>query len=385
MNQMKLKIYSLFIIIGGSFFLSCKSAQKSYNKGNYDEAVNLAAKKLQKKPGDTKLIATLQDAYRFALNDHESRIRNYANSNNELKAENIYHEYTQLQYLYEVIRRSPSVFNIVRPTDYSSYVATYQEKAGNARFERGLDLMEQNNKISYRDAYNEFQKALSFKPGDLSIKQKMDESFANAVTNVIILPLTQHGYQYSSYNFDYNNFDRNILRYLTNNNRNRFLQYYPESGAPNQAVRADNIVDMRFSDVNIGRYRDQHSTREVSKQVVAKEIVIKKDSVVKEYMTVKAKITITTRTIKADALLQATIRDYNNRGLWSDTYRGDYSWEASFATYTGDERALSEEDKKLLDQKEQWPPSNDEIIRIIMNEIQMKTECGISEYFALLN
>ncbi|HKZ64860.1 MAG TPA: hypothetical protein VJ111_00825, partial [Chitinophagaceae bacterium] len=146
-----------------------------------------------------------------------------------------------------------------------------------------------------------------------------------------------------------------------------------------------NVVDMRFSDVNIGRYRDQRSTREVSKQVVAKEIIIKKDSVVKEYITVKAKITTTTRNIQANALLQATVRDYSDRRLWSDTYRGDYSWTYSFATYTGDERALSEEDKKIINQREQWPPSNDDIIRIIMEDVQRKTECGISEYFNRLN
>jgi hypothetical protein len=44
-------------------------------------------------------------------------------------------------------------------------------------------------------------------------------------------------------------------------------------------------------------------------------------------------------------LLQATIRDYNGRWIWSDTYRGDYSWSYTFATYTGDERALSDKDK----------------------------------------
>ena len=90
--------------------------------------------------------------------------------------------------------RSPSVFDIVNPTDYSSFIATYKEEAGNARFERGLELMDQNNKASSREAYNEFQKALALKPGDLAIKQKIEEAYANAVTNVFIRPLTRYGY-----------------------------------------------------------------------------------------------------------------------------------------------------------------------------------------------
>ena len=101
---MKLKLYLLFIL-SSLFIFSCKTAEKLYNKGNYDEAVELAAKKLQKKPGDAGLIDILQNAYRFAVEDHESRVRNYSNSNTDLRYENIYREYSQLQRLYEAIRK----------------------------------------------------------------------------------------------------------------------------------------------------------------------------------------------------------------------------------------------------------------------------------------
>ena len=380
---MKPNFYS-FIFLCTIFVFSCKSAEKLYNKGRYDEAVMLAAKKLQKKPGNAELLNVLQDAYRFAVNGHESNIRNLANSNSDLRWEHIYSEYQQLQALYEAIRRSPSVYDIVQPTDYSSYLATYKEEAGNARYERGLELMDQDNKQSYRQAYSEFQKALALKPGDLSIKQKMQESYENAVTNVVIQPLNRFGYQYTNYDFDYRNFNYEILRYL-NNNKGQFVRYYSPSEARSGHLKTDNSVEMRFSDVNIGRYRDQRSTREVSKQVVSKEIVISKDSVVREYTTVKVKIITTIRSINADGLLQATVRDYYDRRIWNDTYRGEYSWTYSFATYTGDERALSDEDKKLINQREQWPPSNDEIIRIIMEEIQRKAQCGISDYFNRVN
>ncbi|MGK2864540.1 MAG: hypothetical protein ACSLE0_21605 [Chitinophagaceae bacterium] len=381
---MKLKLYSFLFFIGVMFF-SCKTAGKLYQAGQYDEAVAMAAKKLSKKPNDESTLNLLTNAYRYAVEDHESRIRNLSNSTSDLRWENIYHEYISLQNLYTAIRRSPSVFAIVKPADYSSYITTYKEEAGNARFERGLELLDENNKQSSRAAYYEFQKALALRPGDLSIKRKLDEAYTNAATNIIVLPLTRYGYQYGSYNFDYQNFNYNLVRYLKNNNRNSFARFQTQNDLDNGEIRPDNFVEMRFSDVNIGQYRDQRNTREVSKQVVAKEIVINKDSVIKEYITVKAKITTTTRVILANGLLQATIRDGNERRLWSDTYRGEYSWSASFATYTGDERALSEDDKRLISQIEQWPPSNDEIIRIIMEDIRRKTECGISDYFNLRN
>jgi hypothetical protein len=376
---MKLKLYSLFFIALCVLFFSCKTAKKMYEKGNYDEAVELAAKKLQKKPNDPATLDILQNAYRFAVEDHEARIRNNSNSTNDLRWEWNYNEYLGLQGLYDAIRRSPSVYDIVRPTDYSSYVATYKEEAGNARYDRGVALMENNNRNSYKQAYYEFERALALKPGDLSARQKMDEAYSNAVINVVVLPVVQSGYQFSSY--ANNNFDDGVLRYLNNNTGNLFVRFYSPAEASTSNVRTDQVVDMKFSNIDIDRYRDYRDTREVSKQVVIKETVIRPDSIVKEYATVKAKITTTRRTLNSNGLLQVTVRDYNNQWLWSDTYRGDYNWNADFSTYTGDARALSEDDKKQLDHHEQYPPRNDEIIRIIMDEIQSRAECGIKDYF----
>jgi hypothetical protein len=254
------------------------------------------------------------------------------------------------------------------------------EEAGNVRYDRGLELLQDNNRDSYKQAYFEFQKALSLKPGDIAARQKMDEAYERAVINVIVLPLVQSGFQHSSYNYGFVNFDNNLLRQL-NNNRNLFVRYYSPAEANGFNIRTDQIVEMRFSHIDVDRYRDQRTVRELSKQVVVKETVIRPDSIVREYATVKARITTTKRILRADGLLQVTARDYNNQWLWSDTYRGDYHWSAEFSSYTGDARALSDEDKKLLDCRESFPPSESEIARIIIDEVRNKAENGIRNYF----
>ncbi|HMR91204.1 MAG TPA: hypothetical protein PKC69_02775 [Chitinophagaceae bacterium] len=378
-------LYHLSALLFLALLLSCKNAEKLYNQGRYDEAVMLATKKLSKKPGDASLIEIVRNAYRFAVEDHEARINTLSYSTSDLRWEKIYSEYGSLQRLYDAIRRSPSVYDIVQPADYSAPLATYKEEAGNARYERGLDLMEQGDKTGYRKAYDEFQKALSLKPGDIAIRQKMEEAYQNAVTNVIVYPIARSGFQQGSYFHDFNDFNYEMMRYLNNDNNSRFLAYYNSNEAGSRNLRPDFSVDMRFNDMNIGRYRDERQTREVSKQIVGRERVITKDSVVKEYITVKAKITTTTRRLQAYGLLQAVVRDINDRYTWSDTYRGDYNWQYIFATYTGDERALSEEDKKLVQIQEQWPPQQEEIVRLILNEIRNKAECGISDFFKRYN
>lgn len=374
---MKAKLY-LIILLAVTTLYSCKTAKKMYAKGQYEQAVSLAAKELAKKPNDAALQDIILNAYQYAIEDHETRINAQLLSQSDLRYEKIYSEYQDLQRLYNAIKKYPAAYQLVNPTDYTSFITTYKDQAGNAREQRGDALMNQQTKTGYKNAYYEFQKALSLKPNDIVIKQKMDEAYANALTHVVIRPVVRYGFQYSSFSYDYQAFDYDLLRYVQQNNRGQFLAFH--NNADPYAV-ADNTVDLRFSDINIGRYRDQRSTRDVSKQIIAKEIVHKKDSVTYEYITVRAKVTTTTRTLQADGLLQASIMDQNNRRIWSNTFTGDYRWMTTITTYTGDERALSDNDKKLINQRPEFAPSNDEIIRTIMNELRYKTACGISDYY----
>ena len=379
---MKLKLYTLFFLAVSILFISCKTASKLYDKGKYDEAVELAAKKLQKDPNDPKLTGIIQNSYRYAVNDHESRIRSNSESNNELRWEWMYNEYASLQRMYDAIYRSPSVFNLVKPVDYSSYLVTYCEKAGNVRFERGQSFMNGFDKQSFRNAYREFQAAQRFKPGNLAVLQKLNEAYEYAVTNVVILPMgQQHSFRYSSFAGSYTNFDEQLLRNLQFNSGNEFLKFYSDLDAGGRHIRADMVVDMRLTTLNIGRYFDDRSKRQVSKEVVIKEIVYRPDSIVKVYGKVYADITTTRRTMHSDAMLQVNVRDANGGWLWSDNINSNYSWSTEFASYTGDARALSENDKQLVDRRQEQAPHEGEIIRCMLDEINNNALYRIKNYF----
>jgi tetratricopeptide (TPR) repeat protein len=378
---MKNKLYTIFILSAVTFLVSCKSASKLYQKGNYDEAVTVAAKKLQKDPNNKSLQSTITDAYRFAVNDHEKNIANYSSSNNDLKWEWIYNQYSSLQNLYDAIYRSPQVYQLVNPTDYSSYLATYAEKAGDARYERGLAWMEKNDKQSFKNAYSEFQAALRFKPGDIEVLDKMNEAYNDAVTNVVVLPINHYDFRFSSYNYDYNKVDERLIRNLKNNSGNQFVKFFSAAEARSLNIRIDNYAEMQFMNINIGGFYDIKKTREVSQKVVTKEIVYKPDSIVKVYSTVKAKITTTQRSMHSEGSILVTVRDAAGIRLWSDVLRSNDDWYTEFTTYTGDERALSDSDKQLVNRKEERPPSEDEIINCMTEEMNNSLPYKIRDYF----
>ncbi|HVT86997.1 MAG TPA: hypothetical protein VHD35_17470 [Chitinophagaceae bacterium] len=378
---MKNKLYTTFILAAVTFLVSCKSASKLYQKGDYDEAVTVAAKKLQKDPTNKSLQSTIIDAYRFAVNDHEKNIANYSASNNDLKWEWMYNEYASLQNLYDAIYRSPQVYQLVNPTDYSSYLTTYAEKAGDARYERGLTLMGKNDKQSFKNAYSEFQAALRFKPGDIGIMDKINEAYNDAVTNVVLLPMNHYDFSFSSYNYDYTNVDERLIRDLKNNSGNQFIKFYSAVEARSLNIRVDNYVEMQFMNMTIGRFNDTKKTREVSQKVVTKEIVYKPDSVVKVYGTVKAKIITTQRSMHSEGSLQISVRDAEGNRLWSDILKSNDDWYTEFATYTGDERALNDNDKQIVNRKQEKPPSEEEIINCMTEEMNNNLPYKIREYF----
>jgi tetratricopeptide (TPR) repeat protein len=385
---MKPKLY-LMLLAGLSLLaFSCKTASKMYEKGNYDEAVELAAKKLQKDPDDPKLLDIIQNAYRYAVNDHESKIRTHSESSSELRWEWLYNDYRSLQKMYDAIYKVPAVYNIVRPIDYSAAISDYAQRAGEVRYDRGIGFMQRYDpqdpagKKSYQSAYREFQAALSFMPGDRDAIMKMNEAYEYAVTNVVILPMQQQGgYVYSSYTIGGENLDDQVLRNLQYSSGNEFVKFYSAWDARSKGIRTDQVVDMQFTHLNIGSYHDYNTTRRVSKEVVIKETVYKPDSVVKEYGKVYADITTTRRTMVSDARLQVNIRENDGGYLWSDYFTGNHNWSFEFASFRGDERALSDADKVLVDRRPQFGPSENEVMRHMIDEISSDAQYRIRNFF----
>ncbi len=382
---MKLKLYSFILIGFSALVVSCKTASKMYEKGNYDEAVELAAKKLQKDPDDPKLLGIIRHAYDYALNDHESRIRNLEQSSNELKWESIYYEYVSLQKMYDAIYKVPSVLEIVKPVDYSGNLITFREKAGEIRYERGIAFMQHYDKQSYRNAYREFQAALRFIPGDRDAMLKMEEAYDYAVTNVVVLPLQQDGgYVYSNYIVGQQNLDDQMIRSLQNYSGSEFVKFYSAWDARSRKIRTDQVLDMRLARVNIGGFQDIRSTRRVSKEVVIKETVYRPDSIVREYGKVYADITTTKRSMYSDAVLTVDVRDEDGRRLWRDDFAADHDWNTEFSTYKGDSRALSAADKQMVDRFHEMAPSENDIVKCMLDEINNNALYRIRNYFARL-
>jgi tetratricopeptide (TPR) repeat protein len=379
---MKPKFYTILFLSLVFLASSCKTAGKAYQKGDYEEAVYLAAKKIQKDPGNKDLIATIRNAYRLTVEDHEHKIKNISSRNDELKWERMLYEYYTLQNLYDALRKSPEAFELVNPTDYSSYISTYRDKSAEIYVERGERHMSKNDRNSFKQAYYEFQKALRHKPGDWHINEKKQAAYEAAVVHVVILPPNRYGYRSSFSSNSGFGFENELLRSLRNQFNNNFVKFYSDWDIRSTKAEPDQVIELNYSNMNVGRVYDNKSTREVSKEIVTKEIVYKPDSIVKQTSRVTALITTTRRTINSDGNMNVTIRNEKGRIIWADNIRGDHQWHTVFSSYTGDSRALSDEDKRILNQREEMPPHADQISNAITNEIMNNMVYRLRDFYS---
>ncbi len=377
------KIYIPLLIFSVTFF-ACKTANKAYDKGNYTNAIELAIKKLQKNPNDGETKALAKNAYNNAVNNHQDIIRSLSNSHSDSRFVKLYSEYRQLQNLYLLVKCQTSLNNFIRPVDYADYVETYGNKSSEVHYQKGLALLNENNKTSFREAYNEFKTALRYTPDDAVIQKKLEEAYQGAVVNVVVLSMDQNygGYRYSS-SYQLRNFEEDIMRNLRYQLHNDFVKLFSEWDAKSRNIEPDEILEMRLGRLEIGHPYDQTQTRNVSKEVVVREIVYKPDSVVKQYGTVNAQIAVTRRNIISEGELYLSVRDAKGRVLWNDIFRGEHRWETEFATYRGDERALSQNDRTLLNRNrnDYNTPGEDDILKEVFREIQNNMSYRLRDYY----
>jgi hypothetical protein len=376
------KLYSIAIAASLFFIYSCKSASKSYQKGDYTDAIERGVKKLQKDPGDYETKDLVQKSYTYTVNEHEDQIRMLSNSKSDNRYDRIYQEYVALQNLYNTIHQYPEAARLIKAKDYSEFVETYRDKAADVHVEKGNQWANEGTKEAYREAYREYSTAFSYRPDDFELRKQRDSAYDHAVVKVILNPIQDlGGYRYGS-SYQLQNFQRDIIRTLSYNMNNEFVRFYSEYEARNKDVEPDQIMDLNLSRISIGQPYDTKTSKEVSMQVVVKEIVFKEDSVKKEYATVKANIITTKRTLLSQGDLFITVRDAKGRTIWNDRFTGQHKWETQFFSYTGDERALSDTDKTSLNQNNNSnPPTEDQIMESLMRQIQNDLSYRLRNYY----
>ncbi|HMP93038.1 MAG TPA: hypothetical protein PKD90_09230, partial [Phnomibacter sp.] len=96
-----------------------------------------------------------------------------------------------------------------------------------------------------------------------------------------------------------------------------------------------------------------------------------------------ATVFVTRRYINANASLECRIYDVpTRRDILYDRFPGRYNWVQETATYTGDQRALTQADWQLINNRfNQYPPCEEiaqQMIRDCYNQLLSRIQQGVS-------
>jgi tetratricopeptide (TPR) repeat protein len=375
------RIFYLIAVI--TLLAACRSSKDYLQRSDGDKALFDAVKKLNKSPGNADAARALPILYTDAQKRHLDKISSLSNRREIDRWQNMIWEYGVLQRMYEAITNSTAASKLVRPADYQNDIYNAEQSGAAAYYQQGIDYLALKSREDAQNAYRSFQYAIKLVPNYKDAKSKMDEAYQQTVVDVVINPITDNSFVFNSgwgntgYNYSNEYFQQNLIRELGGNNANRYpARFYADWEARRENVTPDWVVNITLRNVNIPRPTANQSIRNVSKQIENG-----RDSADKTiYLTVYATVTTYEQSFTARAEMDVDIDEVaTRRNIAYNSYREQYHWRDAHATFTGDRRALSNEDLNLINNRNySTPPRREEVLSELFRKLYPQVKSRVA-------
>ncbi|MGB0887250.1 MAG: hypothetical protein ACPGSL_03930 [Vicingaceae bacterium] len=177
------KILPLFIIV--SIFIGCKSSSKQLERGDYDAALQKAAKKIKRNPTkNDDEVWVFNDAYNMAtVRDNEAIVRLKRKGDPALWAK-IYQTYKKMDARQNLAISLPPVGIQYTEVNYTPDLNNAKAKAAEYAYAKGTQLLKIDNRFEARKAYSRFLEVKSYDEHYKDVDAKLAEAKFKGVTNV---------------------------------------------------------------------------------------------------------------------------------------------------------------------------------------------------------
>lgn len=361
------------------FSISCNSVkrtQKFVAQGNYNQAIELAVKKLQKDKGAKEYephIRLLEEAYLKAKEDDTRHINFLKKENSPAGAKEIYYTYLDLQarqdlirpllplYSNEMGRKANFVFS-----DYTNDLLGAKDAYIKSLYQEAIAYMQRNTKKDYRSAFNVLCELEEVQPNYRDVLQLKENAHFRG-TDFVFVTLNNHTGQFIPFRLE-----RDLLDFNTYGLDDFWTEYH---GQRTNGINYDLGVDLNFQTIQISpeRISDRQYTRTQRIKDGYEYGRDRKGNIVRDslgnpikidkYINVSAQITITTQQKSVFVGGTVVYMDLNRRRqLNSFPISSEFVFENVFAKYRGDERALTPEDRRLLNNYFIPFPNNEQMV-----------------------
>ncbi|TDY12588.1 hypothetical protein [Meridianimaribacter flavus] len=378
-----------------SVLVSCsgrKQVEKAINTGNYNQAIYDALKKLEtnknsKRKQDYALM--LQDAYYKANERDLNNIKHLKKDNNPELYTNIYELYLALNARQEAVK--PVLPLVVdgktinfKFNDYTNDIIEAREFASDYLYEKGLALLETEDKYNIREAYSIYQYIEKINPNYEDTRALMQEAHERGIHYVIVTIQNQTNQvipkrlENELLNFDTYGLDQFWTAYHANPSHEidydfamqlqlKRINITPEKITERQLLREKQIVD--------GWKYQLDSNGNVMKDSLGNDIKVDK------IVTVKARLFEVLQRKSSQVVANVVYTDLkNNTTLDAFPIDSGFVFENLFATFRGDKRALTREDLDLVNNRRVPFPSNEQMVYDTGEDLKLQLKNIISDF-----
>jgi hypothetical protein len=385
----------LLLIVITFFVLSCstsKQIEKSLNIGNYDQAINDAIGKLRTnkdKKRKSDYILMLEEAFGKVTQRDLQNIDFLKKENNPENYLLIYDAYVALKNRQERIKPllplyvsgKEAKFNF---QNYSNQIITYKNNASEQLYKNATALLDSNNKLDYRYAYDDLNEIENINPNYKDVRQLMDVAHHKGTDFVLVDMIND------SRKIIPKRLESDLLNFSNYGLNNFWIVYH---GTSQDKINYDYKMQVKLREINISP--EQIKERQIIKE---KQIVDgKKNLLDEDGQVVKDSLG---KIIKVDKLKNIRCEYYEFKQFKATQVVGnveffnlstkqlldnfplssEFIFEHIYATSRGDRRALEKDLMPFLERRAVPFPNEEQMIYDTGEDLKMQLKKIINSY-----
>lgn len=369
----------LFLIVIIVVLSNCSSGKKTLEKGNYYQSSVQAVERLRKNPNHKKSQEVLASSYPLAIKYYTDRVYNYKHSNDPYKNGRMIEQYEMLNALYEQVMRSPGALTVIPdPEKYYDEIRQLTEAAAEERYQAATKALALNTRESAKDAYYDFIKADQYVPNYKDTGDKIEEALDLATLKVVVdqIPVPTVNFKLS---VDF--FQDQVDEFLFHYSQNPFVRFY--STKDTWLKNPDQIMVIMFDQFSVGNTNNLQKTHVAENDSVEVGTVTMEDGTKKPVIgSVKAEFTEHRREIISNGLISMKIMEaQTQRIILHEKFPGEFVWISRWASFNGDERALTTDQIQLTKKKPINPPPPQDLFIEFTKPIYNQITTTVSRYY----
>jgi len=185
----KIQFCCIFLVI--VLFSGCNTPSRLIQRGQYDAAIERSVRMLKRNPDNQREILNLERAYRIANEQDEARVR-------FLNAEGNPRGFSEIVDIYTRMKRRQTLVRTVTPLnlpdrvvqfpymDYDRQIIEAQRGAAEFHYNKALELMEQNERMAYREAWYSLKLVEEMAGEYRDLRRLLPEAFEKGVSRALV-------------------------------------------------------------------------------------------------------------------------------------------------------------------------------------------------------